>query len=66
VLLVLIIWLRSRSLFLRALATDEDFTFGLLFKAFLVVALWTNQQTNVVDTGILGDIDLLFYFGYVL
>jgi len=65
-LVVIIIWLGCRALFLRSLSSDEDFAFTFFFKTLLVMALRSNQETDVVNTRVLWDIYLLFNFGMVL
>ena len=61
-LLVFIIRLRSRPFLLRALAADQDLAAGLFFESLLVQALGPYEHADVVDSGVLWEINLLFNF----
>jgi len=65
-LIIFVIRLRSRSLFLRAFASNKDLALGFFFKALLVMSLWTNKKSNIVDTRVLGDVHLLLDFSIIL
>ena len=61
VLFVTIVGLRCGIFLLRVLASDQNFAPCLLFQALLVEAFGTYKHTDVVDTGVLRDIELLLY-----
>ena len=61
-LFVFIVRLRSSVLLLRILSSDKDLTPCLFLKTLLIQAFRSNQHADVVDSSILGDVDLLLNF----
>jgi hypothetical protein len=65
-LLIFIIRLRSRPFLLRAFATDQDLATRLFFESLLIQALGPYEHADVVNSGVLREINLLFNFRGVL
>lgn len=65
-LLIFIIRLRRRTFLLRPLATDQDLATGLFFESLLIKALGPYEHADVVNSGVLWEINLLFNFGGIL
>ena len=59
-LLVFIVHLRRRTCFLAAFASNEDLAASFLFQSLLVETFGPNNHSNVVDPGVLWDINFLF------
>jgi hypothetical protein len=66
VLIIIIVWLRRGTLLLRAFSSDQDLAAGLFLKSLLIETFRANQHAYVVDSGVLGKINLLLNFGGVL
>lgn len=65
-LLIFIIRLRRRPFLLGPLATDQDLATGLFFESLLIQALGPYEHADVVNSGVLREINLLFNFRGVL
>ena len=61
-LLVFIIWLRSCILLLRVLSSDENLAACLFLQSLLVKTFGPNEHADVVDPGVLRDVNLLLDF----
>lgn len=58
VLLVFVIRLRCRIFFLRVLSSNQNLASRFFFKSLLVETFWSNEHANVINTCILGDVNL--------
>lgn len=61
VLLVIVIGLRNRARFLRALTSDQDLAACLFLETLLIQTFRSNDHANVVDASTLRNVDLPLY-----